>query len=622
MRHFFLTIFFLGSLLVRLSAQSSFKFAHISDTHIGGAVTAAEDLRNTVKDINADSSLKFVVITGDITEFGADGELKEARTILDSLNKPWHIIPGNHDANWSESGANSFRTVFGSETTSFQYGGYLFAGTACGPNMRMGPGQVPRENIVWLDSVLDHLPGPDMPIVYMNHYPQDSSQNNWYEAMDRLKRHNIQLILCGHGHNNHLLNFEGVPGIMGRSNLRAKDAIGGYNIVTFSQDTVYYQQKRPAQTLGPVWAKAALYNHHFTGDTSHYYRPSFAVNAEYPEVKKVWEYQAQSDMGTGNVLDGNQVIGTDTDGWLFALDSRTGRKLWAFRSAGKVYSTPAAAGGLVVFASTDKNVYCVRKGRLVWKFETGKPDVAAPVIEGGTVFIGGSDGHFRALDLATGQLRWDFAEVKGFVVDRPLVYGDNVYFGCWANDFYALDKRSGRLVWKWSSGASNRMFSPAACWPVAAHGQVFIVAPDNVMTALDAGTGAVVWRQRVPGLRVRESMGLSADSSTVFVKTMDGVLIGVSATDPALNVAWQPELRLGYELSPTRLLEDKGALYVPTHSGMVWVVDRNSGKLLWRYKASNCMVNGILPVGEGRVVISTMDGKLTCVAVHAAQARP
>jgi len=622
MRHFFLTIFFLGSLLVRLSAQSSFKFAHISDTHIGGAVTAAEDLRNTVKDINADSSLKFVVITGDITEFGADGELKEARTILDSLNKPWHIIPGNHDANWSESGANSFRTVFGSETTSFQYGGYLFAGTACGPNMRMGPGQVPRENIVWLDSVLDHLPSPDMPIVYMNHYPQDSSQNNWYEAMDRLKRHNIQLILCGHGHNNHLLNFEGVPGIMGRSNLRAKDTIGGYNIVTFSQDTVYYQQKRPAQTLGPVWAKAALYNHHFTGDTSHYYRPSFAVNAEYPEVKKVWEYQAQSDMGTGNVLDGNQVIGTDTDGWLFALDSRTGRKLWAFRSAGKVYSTPAAAGGLVVFASTDKNVYCVRKGRLVWKFETGKPDVAAPVIEGGTVFIGGSDGHFRALDLATGQLRWDFAEVKGFVVDRPLVYGDNVYFGCWANDFYALDKRSGRLVWKWSSGASNRMFSPAACWPVAAHGRVFIVAPDNVMTALDAGTGAVVWRQRVPGLRVRESMGLSADSSTVFVKTMDGVLIGVSATDPALNVAWQPELRLGYELSPTRLLEDKGALYVPTHSGMVWVVDRNSGKLLWRYKASNCMVNGILPVGEGRVVISTMDGKLTCVAVHAAQARP
>jgi len=73
--------------------------------------------------------------------------------------------------------------------------------------MRMGPGQVPHENIVWLDSLLGHLQA-DMPIIYLNHYPQDSAQNNWYEAMDLLKRHNVQLILCGHGHSNHLLNFE------------------------------------------------------------------------------------------------------------------------------------------------------------------------------------------------------------------------------------------------------------------------------------------------------------------------------------------------------------------------------------------------------------------------------
>src|SRR6201991_4639085 len=255
--------FLLLLVVVAGRAQSSFQFAHISDIHIGGAPTASDDLRATVRDINANADLKFVIITGDITEFGADTELREAKMLLDSLNKPWYIIPGNHDANWSESGANTFRTVFGSETTSFPYGGYFFAGTACGPNMRMGPGQVPRENLVWLDSVLHHLPDPRMPVVYLNHYPQDSGQNNWYEAMDRLKQTNLQLVICGHGHNNHLLNFEGVPGIMGRSNLRAKDTIGGYNIVTFRNDTVYYQEKDPGLPIGPVWAETALYNHHF-----------------------------------------------------------------------------------------------------------------------------------------------------------------------------------------------------------------------------------------------------------------------------------------------------------------------------------------------------------------------
>lgn len=270
------------------SAQRNFQFAHISDTHIGGAPTALTDLRNTVRDINANPDLKFVIITGDITEFGADTELRQAKTILDSLNKPWYIIPGNHDGNWSESGANSFRTVFGAETTIFEYGGLLFAGTACGPNMRMGPGQVPHEDIVWLDSALKHLPSPNIPIVYLNHYPQDSAQNNWYEAMDLLKQHNLQLILCGHWHRNKRLEAEGVPEFVGRSNLRARDTIGGYNIVTILGDSVKYQEKKPGLAVGPIWATALLYDHHFKQDTTHYYRPSFAVNKDYPQVKKKW----------------------------------------------------------------------------------------------------------------------------------------------------------------------------------------------------------------------------------------------------------------------------------------------------------------------------------------------
>ncbi|WP_374164985.1 metallophosphoesterase [Arcticibacter sp. MXS-1] len=90
----------------------SLRFAFVTDTHIGNS-TGAEDLQRTVHDINGNADLEFVVVTGDITEFGSDTELKTARQILDSLNKPWYVIAGNHDSNWSESGANSFRQVFG-----------------------------------------------------------------------------------------------------------------------------------------------------------------------------------------------------------------------------------------------------------------------------------------------------------------------------------------------------------------------------------------------------------------------------------------------------------------------------------------------------------------------------
>ena len=228
-------------------------------------------MRRTVFDINSNPAISFVVITGDITEFGSDEELKLAKQILDSLNKPWHIIPGNHDSNWSESGSNSFRKVFGAETFSFTHNGYLFAGTSSGPNMRMGPGQVPRENIVWLDSVLSTMKKLDMPVIYLNHYPQDSSQNNWYDAIDLLKKKNAQLILHGHGHNNRRFNYDGIPAVMGRSNLRAKDSIGGYNIVTLKNDSAIFEIRKPVIQTQSKWLEVSLLNHHFDQDTTKYF---------------------------------------------------------------------------------------------------------------------------------------------------------------------------------------------------------------------------------------------------------------------------------------------------------------------------------------------------------------
>src|SRR6478609_5967661 len=82
-----------------------FRFAFISDTHIGSPDgKAEEDLRRTVADINQMTDIDFVVITGDITELGTDDEINRAKQILSGLKVPYYIIPGNHDSGWSESG--------------------------------------------------------------------------------------------------------------------------------------------------------------------------------------------------------------------------------------------------------------------------------------------------------------------------------------------------------------------------------------------------------------------------------------------------------------------------------------------------------------------------------------
>lgn len=236
-----------------------FRFAFLSDTHIGSPNGAAEeDLRRTVADINQMTDIAFVIITGDISELGTDEQLKTARESLLHLKVPYYIIPGNHDSGWSESGGTRFAGIFGYETFHFTYNGIHFPGCPSGPYVRMSDGHIPRNAVVWLDQELKKI-SPDDPLVFLNHYPLTKDLDNWYEAIDRLKQHNTLAVLCGHGHSNHRLDFEGIPAVIGRSNLRAKAAYGGYNLVEVSADSMIFSERTPGIQTKESWTGIPLF---------------------------------------------------------------------------------------------------------------------------------------------------------------------------------------------------------------------------------------------------------------------------------------------------------------------------------------------------------------------------
>ncbi|HEX7757711.1 MAG TPA: PQQ-binding-like beta-propeller repeat protein [Niabella sp.] len=598
------------------AAQSSFQFAHISDLHIGAA-NADEDLRRTVRDINANPDLKFVIASGDITEFGADAEIKLAKQILDSLNKPLYIIPGNHDDNWSESGTNTFNRVFGNEVFVFNYKGIHFLGANCGPNMKMSPGQIPYGNIVWLDSVLATIPARE-PVIFVDHYPLDSSLNNWYEVADRLKKHNIQLYLCGHGHQNHQYNFEGIPAIMGRSNLRAKDSIGGYNIVTFINGNIIYRERTPGVQLKEPWATVPLSDHHFEKEASKYPRPSYAINERYPQVKETWRFQDSSDIGNGFALYKSRIIITpDSRGRILALDPETNKVRWRFVTNGKIYAAPAIQEQYLVIPSTDGTVYCLNAmdGKLLWATPTSKAIVATPVIREHKVFVGSSEGKFRALDLKTGKIIWEYDSVKNFIKAAPLYHNGQLIFGSWGNELYTIDSKTGKAEWVYNNGYSNRMFSPASCTPVFANNKLFIVSPDRFMRALDANTGALLWKHKWDADWVRESLGVSGDHALVFAKTMQGYLIGVDTKADTAAIVWRTDNVFNYELNPSKIIERKGRVYAFSDKGVIAAFDRKTGKTIWVHKVANCLVHDLQFINDHSIVVTTMDGKVVILRV-------
>lgn len=600
-------LFLLFLLPITLFSQN-FKFAQVTDTHVGGA-TGGDDLRRTVLDLNQQQGIDFVILSGDVTEFGSDDELALAKQILDSLSLPLYVIPGNHDSNWSESGANSFRKVFGAETFFFEHKGIQFIGTTSGPNMRMSPGQVPRENLVWMDSVFQANPDQGKPLIAVNHYPLDSSLNNWYENINRIKTRNVQLALCGHGHNNHLYDWEGIPGVMSRSNLRGKEEVGGYNIITISPDSVFFQVRKPQVATENYWLKLPLQKIN-PNASENVKRPNYDLNNK-SQAKVVWEYEDHGDIGAGISTDGRSMFTANTVGEVYALDLKSGQKKWSFKTGGKVYSTPAYHKGVVIVGSSDHFIYGLnaKTGELIWKTEANKAVLGSPAVAKGKAYIGASDGIFRAIDVKSGKTIWTFDQVKGYVSTLPTLADGKVIFGSWQNGFYALDQKSGKLIWEWSNGHANRMFSAAACYPVVVNDKVFIVAPDRFMTAIDLKTGKTIWREKKDDYRVRESMGLSKDKKLVLAKTMDGELIGVPNNADNMDISWKAKLKLPYELAPTAIYSNSKYIFVPSDKGLLTAVDPKSGETAWQYKISNGMINPPL-VLKDRLVVSTMDGKI------------
>jgi outer membrane protein assembly factor BamB len=600
-----------------LSAETApFRFAWLSDTHVGTA-TGEQDLRDAVRDINSLTGLSFVVVSGDVTEFGSRDQLRLAKDLLDGIRIPCCVIPGNHDTKWSESGATDFPRLWSEDRFVFDCGGYRFIGMHQGPLMKMGDGFWAPQDVRWLEAMLKKLPHRNQPLIFITHYPVDDSIANWYVVLDLLKKHNTQAILCGHGHANHKFVFEGVPGVMGRSNLRVPALVGGFNLVEVKDGVLTVSERVTGQETKPPWDSVVLRKHDYASDTNHYPRPDFSVNARYPKVRELWTCDTGYTIASTPAVWKDLAIVGDASGKVYALSLKSGKARWNFQTAGAVYSTPDTSGDLVVFASTDGNVYALKaaNGKQVWRYTTKRPIVASPRIAEGLAYIGSSEGIFRALDLASGKLVWQFDGLAGFVETQPLLYDGKVFFGAWDQQFYALDAKTGKLAWKWKGDKPGTMFSPATCWPIAADGKVFIVAPDRKMTALDARTGAQIWR--TGAYVVRESIGLSQDRTRFYVRAMNDFFYAFSTAAAQPDKVWELNAGFGYDINSAMLIEKEGLLFYGTKNGLLFALDAKTGVIQWEHKLGVGVMNTVVPLSATQVLATDFDGKVALI-----EARP
>ena len=611
---------FISALLVCLlpfmaqAQQIAFRFAQLTDIHLSPSnPNPTEDLLRSIAQINATDSIDFVLVTGDITEEGDRATMEKVKSCLDLLKVKYYVALGNHETKWSDSGCTAFGEIFGGERFDFEHKGFLFLGFNSGPLMRMAYGHVVPQDIRWMTERMNQYntgdPQQNKPVILVTHYPMiEGDVDNWYEVTDAVRPYNIRLFIGGHYHRNRDLRYDGIPGVLMRSNLRDKDGKPGYGIYEITKDSIRVYTQRIGEPK-KQWAGFSLTESYYERNGKAEKYPDFSVNKEYPQVKEQWITKTGVGIYCSPAVEKDKVFIGDDMGYLTAYALKDGKALWRFQSGKRIVGTPAVSEGIVVFGSADCKIYGLnaQNGNLLWTVETSEPVWGAVTIDNGTAYIGASDHTFRAINTCNGEIKWTFTGVKGYIETKPLVTDSKVIFGAWDNTLYALNKADGRELWKWTGGLTRMHFSPAAVWPVAAEGKVFITDPQRAMTAIEIETGNTVWRTFQS--MVRETIGLSEDGERIYSKTMNDSIVCYSTKGSHPHELWASNVGFGYEHAPSMQVEKDGIVFGSTKEGLIFALEAKTGKVLWKHKIGNSLISTVVPLSGNRILFTATGGE-------------
>ncbi|MCX8207442.1 MAG: metallophosphoesterase [Methanothrix sp.] len=214
------------------SEENEVTFAVISDPHIGmGELSNTNKMFHynqdvlmwVIKEINAMNDIDFVLVLGDITKDSEPINHVLAKDLLDTLDVPYFVVPGNHDVNKTyvkgmKKGIEDFVKIYeghGYQGERSWYsvdpvpGLHLVAlDSASDPSLSdTWGGNISKEQLSWLESDLNQ--SQDKTIIVMSHHAlinhTGKNESNWYignrnTVKDILRKYGVQIVFTGHLH--------------------------------------------------------------------------------------------------------------------------------------------------------------------------------------------------------------------------------------------------------------------------------------------------------------------------------------------------------------------------------------------------------------------------------------
>lgn len=297
-----------------------------------------------------------------------------------------------------------------------------------------------------------------------------------------------------------------------------------------------------------------------------------------------------------------------------------GNMKWAFKTNGKIFSSPIVHDGIVYVGSEDGNLYAIEEktGKTHWIFKTGGALHSSPAIFNNTAYIGSFDGYYYAINIKTGHLKWKFKtggekwsgeigflglkpadqymdDLWDFFLSSPVIHPDkqnpSVFFGSSDGNVYALNANTGDLKWKFGVKGSFH------CSPVLYKNTLYIGSWDANLYALDITTGKERWKFETgtqTGFKGIES-SVAVANDMVYFGARDPFLFALNAETGKL--VWKYDAAYSWIISSPVVAND--VVYVGTSDTYALLgLDAKTGKELFKFKANGYVYSSPAIAGD------------------------
>lgn len=302
----------------------------------------------------------------------------------------------------------------------------------------------------------------------------------------------------------------------------------------------------------------------------------------------LWTNSRSAGVGKSNTqlsvaVNAGTVFIVDHKGRLFALDKKTGAMQWEVQGPQDAMSGPGLAKDRLFVGTEKGEVYTYRTtGEFVWKADVATPVLAAPCSNGKQVFVHTLGGGLVALDLSSGDKRWQYdVNVPPLILrhsSRPAFYQEDVIAGFSNGKLMAFNQLNGNPQWEKELGSFKgrselqRMIDISAD-PIVANGVVYVVGYQGHVAALNATTGETIWEKPLSSF-----VGMTLANNKLFVTDDSGVLWALDAQTG--KTLWHTDGLQGR--LPTAPLAVGSYLVLGDSEGYLHWVTQNKGQFVGR----------------------------------------